>query len=201
MEPRSSLNCPRVPVSAPALAPKRPARSAATDLSWHLVQREGRSDDVVAFEESVVSFFLGAAEMLGVPKSVAAIYGICFASPEPLSFSDVRERLDISAGSISQGLRVLREVGALKVVIAPSDNRECFTPDLEMRKLIAHFLEERLQKQLTSGHGRLEGIVKAIPPAKNGSAKVLRDRMKSLQAWHDKARAVLPVVKVFLKLT
>jgi len=139
--------------------------------------------------------------MLGVPKSVAAIYGICFASPEPLSFSDVRERLDISAGSISQGLRVLKEVGALKVVIAPTDNRECFTPDLGMRKVISHFLEARLEKQLNSGHGRLEAIVKSVPTTRNGSAKVLRERLKSLQAWHSKARAVLPVVKVFLKLT
>ena len=62
-----------------------------------------------------MAFFLEAADILGVPKSVAAIYGICFASPQPLGFSEIQARLDISAGSISQGLRVLREIGALKV--------------------------------------------------------------------------------------
>ncbi len=66
-----------------------------------MIRPHGRPADVVAFEESVVGFFLETATILGVPKSLAAIYGICFASPEPLSFSDVQERLDISAGSIS----------------------------------------------------------------------------------------------------
>ena len=81
--------------------PKRPPRPVSTDLSWRLVRADGRPAEVVAFEEAMVSFFLEAAEMLGGPKSVAAIYGICFASPEPLSYSDVRDRLDISSGSVS----------------------------------------------------------------------------------------------------
>jgi len=68
-----------------------------------MIRAAGRPADVVAFEEAVVAFFFDAAEILGVPKSLAAIYGVCFASPEPLSFSEVQERLDISAGSISQG--------------------------------------------------------------------------------------------------
>ncbi len=80
-----------------------------------MVRSGTRAAELVSFEDAVVSFFVDAADMLGVPKSVAAIYGICFASPEPLSFSDINDRLDISSGSISQGLRVLKEVGALKI--------------------------------------------------------------------------------------
>ena len=173
---------------------------------------------MVAFEESVVAFFLEAADILGVPKSVAAIYGICFASPQPLGFSEIQARLDISAGSISQGLRVLREIGALKVVSVPTLNltpstlnasapgrgarpREHFEPDLELRKLIAHFIENRLQKQLSSGRTRLQAIAKAVPVGSNGTSKILKSRLKALQAWHDKSRAVMPIVKTFLKLT
>jgi len=191
-----------------------------------LVRADGRQADVVAFEESVVAFFLEAADILGVPKSVAAIYGICFASPQPLGFSEIQARLDISAGSISQGLRVLREIGALKVAESPLRRepnpeqvkrvegltpqtlnvrglrtREHFEPDLELRKLIAHFIETRLQKQLSSGRTRLQAITKAVPTGSNGSSKVLKARLKALQTWHDKSRAVMPVIKTFLKLT
>ena len=56
----------------------------------------------------MVEFFVKAADLLGIPKSVAAIYGICFASPEPLSFADIEARLDISRGSISQGVASAR---------------------------------------------------------------------------------------------
>ena len=161
-----------------------------------------------------MAFFLEAADILGVPKSVAAIYGICFASPQPLGFSEIQARLDISAGSISQGLRVLREIGALKAVIPPTLHltpstlssrgarpRECFEPDLELRKLIAHFIENRLQKQLSSGRTRLQAIAKAVPAGPNGLSKVLKARLHALQTWHSKARAVMPVIKTFLKLT
>ena len=149
----------------------------------------------------MVSFFVDAADMLGVPKSVAAIYGICFASPEPLGFSEIQERLDISSGSISQGLRVLRNVGALKEVSMTSARRECFEPDIELRKLISHYLEERVGRQLKAGSGRLAVITKAIPSGPGGSAKVLKERLNSLRAWHDKSSSLLPVIKAFLKLT
>lgn len=127
--------------SSSAPAPDAPSIS-------HLVLPGDRDPTVVAFEGQVVDFFVDAADLLGVPKSVAAIYGIVFASPEPLSFAEIEARLDISKGSISQGLRVLREVGALKEVSADADRAELFTPDLEMRKLASRFLEKRLEQQL-----------------------------------------------------
>lgn len=178
-----------------------------------LVGRKGRTEDVVAFESAVVAFFVDAADLLAVPKSVAAIYGICFASPEPLGFSEIHERLEISSGSISQGLRVLREVGALKVAEGPrlsvngsellgrsARPRERYEPDLELRKLITRFLEQRLDRQLHSGRSALQAIQKQIPGNSAGT-KVLKARLKALQTWHDQARAVLPIVKTFLNLT
>jgi HTH-type transcriptional regulator, glycine betaine synthesis regulator len=201
-----------------AKAPTAPAPLAAS-----LVVGGDRAPDVVAFEVEVVDFFVSAADLLGVPKSVAAIYGIVFASPEPLSFAEIEARLDISKGSISQGLRVLREVGALKVVTSGSNNQEpvtknqdlapnnqepitsnprptaAYTPDLELRKLIARFIENRLEKQLAGGRSRLASLEKHIP-GRAGSAE-LRTRLKSLSDWHTKARGVLPVVRGILKVT
>ena len=185
---------------ASAAEPKLRPRSKAPVLSWTLVRSEGRPREVVAFEEAVLVFFLDAANLLGVPKSVAAIYGICFASPEPLSFTEVHERLDLSSGSISQGLKVLREVGALKVVRTELDSREYVTPDLELRKLIQHWITERLQRQLSAGQTRLQSIAKAVPDGRAPASKELHDRIKALQGWHDKASAVLPFVRTALKL-
>lgn len=165
-----------------------------------LVLAAGRPADVVAFEAAMVDFFVDAAELLGVPKSVAAIYGIVFASPVPLSFAAIEARLDISKGSVSQGLRVLREVGALKEVSSAADKAELFEPDLEMRKLVGRFLENRLQKQLTAGGSRLQSLGKALPPGPEAETAELRRRLGSLQDWHSKARALLPLAKTFLKL-
>ena len=164
-----------------------------------LIHSEGREPSVVAFEREVVAFFLDAADILGVPKSVAAIYGLCFATPQPLCFGDLNARLEISAGSISQGVRILREVGALKVVGA-HDRREFLVPDLELRKLALRYVEERVTKQLDAGKTRLQAMKSALPSDQIGQSKELKARLKYLQSWHDKSRAVVPLLKGFLNV-
>ena len=157
-------------------------------------------DAAGAFADAVVEFFVAAAEPLGIPKSVASIYGVIFASPVPLSFTEIAERLDISKGSISQGLKLLREVGAVKEVSTPADRTELFVPDTEMRKLVERFLENRVQKQLASGAESLAGLrqqLAALPPAQQAA---LQARLAKLEQWHSRTRGLLPLVRTFLKL-
>ena len=165
-----------------------------------MVRGRGRDVEMVAFEESVVGFFTEAADLLGVPKSVAILYGIVFASPHPLSFADIEHRLNLSKGSISQGLRVLREMGAIKEVSTEADRAELFTPDTEMRRLVQRFLEQRLQKQLDAGKSRLTFLRHSVPDLARPDAETLRSRLKQLQTWHQKTRALLPVARTFLNL-
>ena len=166
-----------------------------------LVRADGRAPDAVAFEVALVDFFICGAELLGAPRSVAAIYGIIFASPAPLGFADVEARLDISKGSISQGMRVLREIGAVRVVEGNDIRRDYFAPDLELRKLVLRFLDERLQKQLTDGTDRLAHLRRSLPDLGADATATLRERLQQLKNWHDKTRSVLPVIKTFLALT
>ena len=176
------------------------AATLMTPKARDLFQKQERSASVVRFEEAVVDFFVDAADLLGVPKSVAVLYGIVFASPQPLSFADIEARATLSKGSVSQGLRVLREMGAIKEVSAPADRSELFTPDLEMRRLIQRFLEQRLEKQLAAGKSRLGDLQRALPNLEKSHAETLRSRLKQLQSWHEKARALLPIARTFLKL-
>ena len=179
-----------MPNAAPVMTPK------ARDQ----LQKQERSASVVGFEEAVVDFFVDAADLLGVPKSVAVLYGVVFASPQPLSFADIEARVTLSKGSISQGLRVLREMGAIQEVSAPADRSELFTSDLEMRRLIQRFLEQRPQKQLDARKSRLGDLQRALPDLEKSHAETLRSRLKQLQSWHEKARALLPIARTFLKL-
>lgn len=176
--------------SKPAVQPSVPAKPAA-----------GRAEATVAFEQALVLFFEEATDLLGVPKSVAAIYAVVFASPVPVSFAEIEQRLDISKGSVSQGLRLLREVGAVKEVSAATDAVERFAPDLEMRQLIAKYLESRLATQLKTGRSRLEALsaqLKALPAA---DRKTLGPRVQKLQDWHTRTRRLLPVIRTFLKIS
>lgn len=211
MSRATSRFLPQIPPKKPEPAPFA-IRSPMENLRWRLIRDEGRSEDVVVFEEAVVAFFLESADLLGVPKSVAAIYGICFASPYSMSFSDINDRLAISQGSVSQGLRFLREIGALKLAPPPPPEvlaasrrgprrGDHYAPDMELRKVIMHFMNNRLDKQLKSGDARLKSIQNQVPTSGGpDTTKELSKRLEHLKAWHDKASAVVPVAKAFLKL-
>ena len=177
------------------------ARPTPTAPSTGLVVGGDRPASMVAFETAMVDFFVDAAALFGAPKSVAAIYGVIFASPQPLSFAEIESRLNISKGSVSQGLRVLREVAAVKEVSSDADRAERFEPDLKLRKLAGRFLEHRLQRQLEAGEKRLTQLGRTLPVTRKEDAETLRRRLKSLKTWHSRARSLLPLAKTFLKLT
>ncbi len=192
------------PCFDPAGVPRTGARSLASSSPFVSgsapVKPADRPAEIVAFENAVISFFVDAADILGVPKSVAAIYGICFASPEPLTFAEIEARLDISKGSVSQGLKLLKEVGAIRPFADESARLERYEPDIELRKLVLHYLEQRVSKQLLAGRGRIREIKAALPGPAAGRA-VLKERVASLEGWHSKSAALLPLIKGALKLT
>jgi DNA-binding transcriptional regulator GbsR (MarR family) len=160
-----------------------------------------RTAETEAFEQAMVAFFVEAAEVFGLPKSVATIYGVVFASPEPLSFAEIEARVDLSKGSVSQGLKVLREMGALKEVSRAEDRAERFVPDLELKALVAGFLRTKVLPQLAKGGKRLDelqGLARKAGAGKSAHAKALTQRLEKLGAWQRKGQAVIPIIsKIF----
>ncbi|HRQ87259.1 MAG TPA: MarR family transcriptional regulator, partial [Bacteroidia bacterium] len=73
-----------------------------------------------------VEFFVSFVQVFGFPKSIGQIYGLLFIAEEPLSMDDIADSLQISKGSASQGLGLLRSLGAVTTVPASNDRREYF---------------------------------------------------------------------------
>ena len=67
------------------MAVKKPSHSV--QVSSPITSGQGE------FERECCQLFGEVVEVLGVPYSVGQIYGILFASPRPLNFSDIVERL------------------------------------------------------------------------------------------------------------
>ena len=155
------------------------------------------------FEEQGISFFVEAAGLMGIPKSVAMIYGVLFGSSEPLSFSEIESKLDISKGSVSQGLRVLRTMGAVES--AAGDVGDSGTPHLvryqpvvEMRVLLKQLLAEKVQPHIEASGNAIKNMAEALPDDKEG-AEILKTRLKHLRAWHKRAGDLIPFIRTFLR--
>lgn len=97
--------------------------SAQTDR--RTVRPSDRASAVAALdsvETELIAIFADLSAALGLPRSLGQIYGLAYASVEPICFDDVVSKLGLSKGSASQGIRVLRELGALRVA-PPGDAR------------------------------------------------------------------------------
>ncbi len=215
-------------------------------------------DVAPAFRDECGQFFGDLAQVFGFGRSVGQIYGLLFASPQPLTFTDIAESLDISRGSTSQGLSFLRELGAVRVVEArgtraemgdgrwqmgtnrsesepeplaksqpalgvaqeastksqpqnsishlPSPNsarggnrRELYLPELQLRKLVAGVLRERVDPVVKGGAVRIKQLrehAKASPtPA---GEKFSQERLKKLENWRRQMGLLLPILKTIL---
>lgn len=151
------------------------------------------------FEAQVVEFFCDGARLLGLPKSIGEIYGLLYVSQDPLSLDDLVERLGISKGSASQGLKALRELGAVREAKNVSGRRIFYEPDVELKQLVGGFIKEQLRPHLASGEEKLENL-RAMVREMPGDAKsdFYAGRLERLGRWSKRARIMLPLVQKFL---
>jgi len=170
-----------------------------------------------AFETECIGFFAEVVQVLGVPKSIGQIYGLIFASPAPLSFTDIVARLEISKGSASQGLQLLRSLGAIKLarslplnhralrltpdvpVLSPVElpRRDYYEPELSLRKLVSGVLGEKIMPLAMTGGDRLARL-RELAEQDGERSDFLLDRVKQLGTWRRRLRTVLPVLTALL---
>lgn len=157
------------------------------------------SSAIQAIDDQIVSFFQDGVRMLGLPKSVGEIFGVLFASPKPLTMLDLVERLGISKGSASQGLKMLRTLGAVREVDYNDDRKTYFEADVELKKLVGGFIREEIRPHLTSGQEKLGKLEKELANVDDPELKNFYDeRLKRLKRWSGKANLVLPLLQKFL---
>ncbi len=152
------------------------------------------------FEKELIAIFVELMQALGFPKSYGEIYGLLYATPDPLGFAEIHKRLSLSKGSVSGGLKALKEIGAIKSVASDDGRRERFEPQLELKKLVLAYLRDRLQPQLESNTQRIQHLETVLNESQAPSTqrKVLQSRLGKLEKWRHKANGIVPWVVRFL---
>jgi DNA-binding transcriptional regulator GbsR (MarR family) len=162
-----------------------------------------------SYESGLVDIFADLAELFGNPKSYGQIYGLLFASEAPMSMEEIAQRLDISQGSTSQGLRQLEAFGAVIKERNNGSRQALYTAKLEMKLLISGFLKERVIPRLESTESRIKALrslvatsslksqtqVSALSSSSLSSARFRLDRVAK---WHRSARTILPIARKIL---
>jgi DNA-binding transcriptional regulator GbsR (MarR family) len=151
------------------------------------------------WEEAVIDLFLNAANSFGLPKSYGQIYGLLFCRDQALALDDVMELLKISKGSASQGLRALRQLGAVSSVFESGDRKERFVAEIRLRKLVGGFLREQADPHIEKGSARLQQIKSLVTNLQvEDSRKRGIRRHEILLGWHRQMSRLLPWVKMIV---
>ncbi len=166
--------------------------SPASDRSPH---------DLDPLERQVVDVFVDGVRVLGLPRSIGEIYGLLFISRAPLALDDLVSRLNISKGSASQGLRLLKTLGAVSESQGNggAERRTYYEPAVELKRLVGGFIREQIRPHLESGKTKISRLAEtAREVADPEQRKFLSERVNRLDQWMRSGGKVLPLLQKIL---
>ena len=149
---------------------------------------------LAAAEVEVIHLFVQFAGALGQPRSVAELYGLLFASAQPLAMDALIERLNMSKGSASQGLKYLQDLGAVRTVYVAGDRRTHYEAVAELRKLAGRFLRQQILTHFEDSDTRLDRIAAQTEKLGEAQRRHIEERIKLLRRWERTGKRVLPFV-------
>ena len=131
------------------------------------VDPTSQNTSLLFIQREMADIFADLSDLFGNPSSLGSIYGLLFASPHPLSMEEIVERLGVSNGTASQGLRRLVELQAVLPQKEEGERVTRYSAKLELRPFVQIFLKQQLMPRLeqsTSRLAALEGKLKTFIP-------------------------------------
>lgn len=148
------------------------------------------------FQDAMIEVFSELADLFGNPRSHGQVYGLLFSSPEPMTMEEISQKLEISMGSASMGLRALEEFGAVeRNVTLESRSQATFRARLELRLLIEGFIQRRLMPRLDASNRKLETIGEVILTLPQTLAQEAQSKLDRVKNWHTRATTWIPLME------
>lgn len=141
-------------------------------------------------EIDTIDIFVRFAHVVGVSKSVGEIYGLLFISVVPVTLDYIRTKLSMSSGSASQGLRLLRSVGAVRTAYVAGDRRDHFVAETALQKITIGFLREKFGPNLAMQDESVQRLAQMTAEIPRLHRPLVEDRIRILQNWRREARTV-----------
>jgi DNA-binding transcriptional regulator GbsR (MarR family) len=172
--------------------------AALTDLPAMAGADAGiHADPVAALESEAVQMFISVARCLGYPRSVGEILGVLFAAEEPLSFEAIATRRGISAGSLSVGLRHLRNLGVVVTKPLAGERRDYFMVNEDFAWVSTSLVHYYIEPRVSAAERRTNRIrMMAEALDQGGRHPGLATRLHRFVDWQTQVvRLITPLLK------
>jgi DNA-binding transcriptional regulator GbsR (MarR family) len=151
-------------------------------------------------EVESIEMFINFLRLLGWPKSVGEIYGLLFVSAQPLAMDDIMSRTGMSLGAASQGLKLLREFGAVRTVYIPGARKDHYLASGELSRFATSYIEEELLPRMRTAQERIKRMERMMQSLSDTDRQLPAERIDRLKYWLGKGQKVVPWLVRFLKL-
>ena len=161
----------------------------------------GTRQEIDSIEREVLAVFVDGVRVLGLPPSIGEIYGLLFISQAPLSLDDLVQRLKISKGSASQGLRTLKSLGAVRETNGNGngERRTYYEPAVELKRLVGGFIREQIRPHLDSGRHKIKRLGDLANMESDPKRRqFLLERTDRLDHWIRNGGRLLPMIQRIL---
>ncbi len=165
-------------------------------MSLNLDKAETKAEgpNLQPVEVEAINLFVQFSRALGQPRSYAEIYGLLFISERPLTMDDLIDRLGLSKGSASQGLKYLGDLGAVRPVYIAGERRTHYEAVAELRNMAGRFVSQQILPHFDGSRACLDRIDAQAQKLTTERRRHIHDRVRLLRSWAQNARRVAPFV-------
>jgi DNA-binding transcriptional regulator GbsR (MarR family) len=158
------------------------------------VARRRRLDNrsLASHEIELAEFFVEMAGILGVPRSVAQIYALLYAADTALDFDQIQAKLGMSKGSVSQGLKFLRDHEMILSVKAKGVRRERWEPTPSLAASLVNLVRRQVLPALQQSTPALQRVLDGAQTA--GASPDVLERLSRLKRWNARALELFPLM-------
>lgn len=154
--------------------------------------------NLAKLELDVLDLFGQFSKALGYPKSIGEIYGILYLADGAMSMGEIVDKMGLSLGSVSQGLKVLKVLNAISVRHSDSARKDLFTAKTDFGHFLVCFLNDRVQPGVQALRDAIERIrSQASRDLACGPGVV--QRLDGIEGIYTLLAQVVPAVKVVLE--
>lgn len=133
--------------------------------------------------EQLLSDALGRLmEFWGFKRHLGRIWTVLYLSDEPLGAVELRDKLQLSAGSVSMALNELLRWGVVKKIWVHGQRRDYFVAESNLWKMISRVFRERELVEVLEAISAMEGALSSLEDKLSSRDPKVRERAATQRA-------------------
>ncbi len=141
-----------------------------------------RPSDLWPSEELLSDAVGRLMEFWGFKRHMGRSWAVMYLSDEPLSANDLRDKLQLSAGSVSMCLNELMRWGVVKKVWLQGQRREYFVAEGNLWKMISRVFRERELVEVLEAINAMERALTSLDDKARSKDALIRERAATQRA-------------------